>query len=54
MRQSADVLASFERRLDVGQIEYELTNDVQLKDLSDFYRRQGHPTTEQNEKLILA
>ena len=35
----------------MGQIEYELTNDVQLKDLVDFYRRQGHPTTDQTEKL---
>ncbi len=35
----------------MDQIEYELTNDVQLEDLSDFYRRQGHPTTEQTEKL---
>ena len=35
----------------MGQIEYELSNDVQLDELSDFYRRQGHPTTEQTEKL---
>lgn len=35
----------------MGQIEYELTNDVQLEDLLSFYRRQGHPTTEQTEKL---
>jgi len=35
----------------MGQIAYELTNEVQLEDLSDFYRRQGHATTDQTEKL---